>query len=1052
MALALVAVTTFQIGIAAVAEAKYDWSQWGYDSGKLSNRSADSDISTATVGAMTRIFKVQLPDVVDGSTQVITDVVTPSGVRDVALVTTKNGTAVALDAITGARLWNHTAAPAPKPSAVDGYCCTFTTSSTAVDPNRQFVYSYGLEGSVHKYRISDGEELVGGGWPQLTTLKPDVEKQSGALAIATANDGVSRLYVTHAGYPFEPGDLGDYQGHITTIDLDTGIQRVFNATCSNMNIHFVNKGTPGVDDCGYVQSAIWGRPGVVYSPVTDRIYATTGNGVFDGDEGGFSWGDTVFALNADGTGVAGKPVDTYTPVNEEDLNAGDFDLGSTVPAIFPAPPGSTVPLLAMQVGKDSVMRLLDATDLNRSASFAKGGELELTTTLQGVSVLPQPAVWIDPEDSSPWIFMANYRGLTGYKVILDGSNDPHLSLRWNRAVGGTSPMVVNGVLFTARKTTLLALDPRNGADTPLWSDTTIGGTHWQSPTAANGVIYMPDEEGYLSAFAVVGPPAPVTGLTTRAEDAQVNLFWTNPTSPGFNGVTIVRKAGAAPPSAITDGATVFDGLGTTYTDVGLTNGSPYSYGVFAHNTLGESSTGVGATDSPATHSGPSYNAYLAEGYTGNPGFMSSEFLTLANIDSVNDSVATVTFFSESGPPEERTYVVSKSSRRTVSVNNEIGAGRSTAARVAIRTGPGVVVERPMYFSGFPGTGPVNGGHDAMARPAPQNRWFMAEGYTGDGFSEFLTVLNPSGETSSTITTSYLFNSGTPLVTTHTISPGARKTISVANEIGPPGRDVSVKIDVVAGPPVSAERVMYFLSDPALGAVVSGGHVQPGIESAAPEWYFAEGYTAPGFVEYLTIQNTELSPTTIQAEYAFNADPPLLRTYVIPPESRTTIRVNDEVGPGREVSVKLSVLAGPDVIAERPMYFYADPALGVAVNDGHDVLGANSTGTDFYFAEGYTGAGFVEFLTLQNPDLITAEVTIDYVFNTGAPQSQALTLAPNTRTTVNVNGVVPAGREVSARVRATSGAIVAERPMYFFADPLVGTLVDGGHDVVGYEVP
>jgi hypothetical protein len=136
--------------------------------------------------------------------------------------------------------------------------------------------------------------------------------------------------VANGGYP---GDQGDYQGHITAINLADGSQSVFNTDCSNRAVHFVI--TPGIPGCSAVQSAIWARAGVVYDSDTDKIYMATGNGNFD--PANHDWGDTVFALNPDGTGANGDPLDSYTPSNYQQLQNTDTDLGSTAPAILPAP-------------------------------------------------------------------------------------------------------------------------------------------------------------------------------------------------------------------------------------------------------------------------------------------------------------------------------------------------------------------------------------------------------------------------------------------------------------------------------------------------------------------------------------------------------------------------------------------------------------------------------------------------------------------------------------------------------------------------------------------
>ena len=85
------------------------------------------------------------------------------------------------DAATGGVVWSKQPATAPN----------FTTSSPAVDPGRQVVYSYGLDGKAHKYQVGDGIEVTTGGWPQLATTKPSVEKGSSALAFASARSGAT---------------------------------------------------------------------------------------------------------------------------------------------------------------------------------------------------------------------------------------------------------------------------------------------------------------------------------------------------------------------------------------------------------------------------------------------------------------------------------------------------------------------------------------------------------------------------------------------------------------------------------------------------------------------------------------------------------------------------------------------------------------------------------------------------------------------------------------------------------------------------------------------
>jgi hypothetical protein len=83
------------------------------------------------------------------------------------------------------------------------------------------------------------------------------------------------------------------------------------------------------------------------------------------------------------------------------------------------------------------------------------------------------------------------------------------------------------------------------------------------------------------------PPGNVSGLTATAGDGQVALSWTNPSDPGLVGIEIYRKDGSgsflrgAPGTIqITPDATPSE---TSRTITGLTNGSAYTFGLFAYD-------------------------------------------------------------------------------------------------------------------------------------------------------------------------------------------------------------------------------------------------------------------------------------------------------------------------------------------------------------------------------------------------------------------------------------------------------------------------------------
>ncbi|HVT60775.1 MAG TPA: PQQ-binding-like beta-propeller repeat protein [Thermoanaerobaculia bacterium] len=496
------------VGSAAVAG---DWSQFDFDARHSGFNPQESTIQPANVGSLHVRYSVFLPAVADGAPAFLAGVQTSGGVRDLLFLTTRNGRLLALDAATGATVWARQPATGPN----------YTTSSPAIDPNRQFVYSYGLEGRVHKYQVGDGTEITGGGWPQLVTLKPAVEKGSSALAVATAGSGRSYLYVANGGYP---GDAGDYQGHLTTIDLGSGAQRVWNAACSDQAVHFTAGGSP---DCPAVQSAIWARAGAIYDGENDRLFAATGNGNFNANAGGHDWGDSVFALRPDGSGNGPLPLDSYTPTTFQQLQDHDADLGSTAPAVLPAPSGSSVPRLAVQGGKDALLRLLDLDDLSGQGGPGHlAGELQLLAVPQDGQVLTQPAVWVNPADGSTWTFVANGNGISGLQLVIGGGGAPKLAVRWKDSAAGTSPIVANGMVFYVGPSGVSALDATSGV--LLWRDASPAFIHWESPIVVNGRLYVTDQVSRLWAYEP-NPPASCTAdgttLCLAGGRFQVRATW-----------------------------------------------------------------------------------------------------------------------------------------------------------------------------------------------------------------------------------------------------------------------------------------------------------------------------------------------------------------------------------------------------------------------------------------------------------------------------------------------------------------------------------------------
>jgi hypothetical protein len=539
-------IAALALSLATESVPAYDWLQFGGDPQHSGNNTAETALTPANVSGLVPKYQVTLPATADGAPVFLEGVTTPSGMKDLLFVTTRDGRIIALDAQNGAQVWMHQyGAGTCQINSTGGAC--YTTSSPAIDPSGDYVYSYGLDGYVHKYQVGDGTEITGGGWPELTTLKGFDEKGSSALAIATSN-GVSYLYVVHGGYP---GDNGDYQGHVTAINLATGSQNVFNAACSDQAVHLKHFADGVPPRCATPRNAIWSRPGVIYDAGTDRIFMGTGNGVYDGSH---HWSESVIALHPDGTGGsgadAGKPLDSYTATNFQTLDNGDTDLGSTAPAILPVPANSTVQHLAVQGGKDAKLRLLNLANLSGQGGPGHvGGEIgTIVNVPQGGVVLTQPAVWVNPADGSTWIFVVNGNGASGLRLNFDVNGNPSLAPQWQNVQGGTSPVVANNMVFSLSGSTIRALDPLSGS--VLWSLARSGGFHWESLIVANGAVYATDGSNQLTAYAV-GKTQTATTLVSSP----------NPAPVGANVTFTASVTGNAPTGSVafTDGGSSISG-------------------------------------------------------------------------------------------------------------------------------------------------------------------------------------------------------------------------------------------------------------------------------------------------------------------------------------------------------------------------------------------------------------------------------------------------------------------------------------------------------------
>ena len=101
-----------------------------------------------------------------------------------------------------------------------------------------------------------------------------------------------------------------------------------------------------------------------------------------------------------------------------------------------------------------------------------------------------------------------------------------------------------------------------------------------------------------------------------------------------------------------------------------------------------------------------------------------------------------------------------------------------------------------------------------------------------------------------------------------------------------------------------------------------------------------------------------------------------------------------------------------------------------VMGGHVSASVEAPSREWYFAEGFTGAGFDEYILVLNPGEEAAQVSLDFMLPDGRVERREYLASPHSRLTVGVDSIPGLeNTEVSARL-TSDRPVVAERAMYF----------------------
>jgi hypothetical protein len=566
------------------------------------------------------------------------------------LVATENNTILVLDQATGAVLASRQVEPNawdPHDVNVPGDSCddivpTIGSLSTGVADSATNVWyftskSYARGGSgaaIWQMHAVDATTLAERcGFPVIisgtaqndSTLTFDPVHQSQRAGLLLLNGVVYAGFGSHC-------DLGSWQGWVAGISTSGALVSLWTTEAGQ-----------GIDGNG----GVWQGGAGLASDGTSVFFAT-GNGrnpsaPVPGSTPPGAMGDAVVRLAVNG---APHAVDFFMPATATSLDAPDLDLSSGGTVLLPDAWGTTsVPHTAVQIGKQGTIYLLNRDSLGGFQQGPGGGDAVVQEIANGGLQISQagniygrPAV--NPVDgylyydTSTGYYGSGAGPLVAYAHGVSG-NHPTLTLAGQSvdafdSSSGSPVVSSNGsaagsaVVWVVRSTSsngagaeLRAYGPvPSGGTLPLLGRWGVGtGTKFQSPSIANGRVFVPTRDGAVVAFGALPQPDGGTDsgsdavaesgsggggdATTDAQDAP---------APGDAGSDVLD---ATTGEAATDASDAADGSDAADTGVLAT---PHLVQIAEYESDGTNVTSMAAT---LTHAVSLHDLIVVQAYTWN---------------------------------------------------------------------------------------------------------------------------------------------------------------------------------------------------------------------------------------------------------------------------------------------------------------------------------------------------------------------------------------------------------------------------------------------------
>lgn len=410
-------------------------------------------------------------------------------------VATENDTVYALDAATGAIVWQkHLATPVPAGQLPCGDITPVVgiTSTPVIDPStgRIFAVADTWNGSSAQHELFGLNLADGSPAPGLPTVvdPPGSTPLDQLQRVSLALDAGKVII----GYGGNSGDCGSYHGWLVAVPESGGSLQTFEVD-PNTN-----------------QGAIWAAGNAPAIDSSGNIWTSTGNG----SSSSFGYQESVIKLDPNL-----NVLDYWAPSNWSALDSSDTDLGSSMPLLLPG-------ALVFQIGKAGVGYLLSASSLGGTGgpplyqasvcSGSYGGGIYYTGVIYVACSNGVHAVSLNTTAHT-------FTPVSGWTVNSSATGPPIFAggLVWSAGTG-------NGVLY--------GLDPRTG--TTRFSANLGTFEHFTSPSAAGGRLFIANGD-QVTAFqiATLGTSSPAVAKVAPAA------------GPAAGGTTVTITGSAFVPGA-----------------------------------------------------------------------------------------------------------------------------------------------------------------------------------------------------------------------------------------------------------------------------------------------------------------------------------------------------------------------------------------------------------------------------------------------------------------------------------------------------------------------